>query len=103
MDQDPTILEPYLTIDLSPIMRRGIYRNEFSLHARSGGCCLEVKSDELKNFNPDTEAKPETVLHRLIDELTEEEKNIYNERVCQLMSTMSDNRFPGHMMTTVTR
>src|SRR5208283_377387 len=81
MEQDPTILEPYLTVDLSPIMRRGIYRNELSLHARSGGCCVEVKNDELNNFNPDIEAKPEVVLNRLIRELTEVEKNTYYERI----------------------
>jgi hypothetical protein len=104
MGQDPTVLEPYLTIDLSSIMRRGIYRNELSIHAKSGGVCLEVKNDELKNFNPLIEAKPETVLYRLIGELTQEEKNIYNERVYQLMSAMSDkvDSFPGYMMTTVT-
>jgi hypothetical protein len=85
-------------------MRRGIYRNELSIHAKSGGVCLEVKNDELKNFNPLIEAKPETVLYRLIGELTQEEKNIYNERVYQLMSAMSDkvDSFPGYMMTTVT-
>ena len=84
------MLEPYLTIDLSPIMRRGIYRNELSLHAKSGGCCVEVKSDQLNNFNPDIEAKPEAVLNRLIRELTEEERNTYYERVNQLITTTSD-------------
>ena len=88
MDQDPTILEPYLTIDLSPIMRRGIYRNELSLHAISGGCCVEVKSDHLNTFQPDKEATPEAVLRRLINELTEEERNIYAKRVSQLVETI---------------
>ncbi len=90
MEQDPTILEPYLTLDLSPIMRRGIYRNELSLHARSGGCCVEVKNDELNNFNADIEAKPEAVLNKLIRGLTEEERNTYYERVNQLITTTSD-------------
>jgi hypothetical protein len=93
MEQDPTILEPYLTIDLSPIMRRGIYRNELSLHARSGGCCLEVKSDQLNNFNPDIEAKPEAVFNGLIRGLTEEERNTYYERVNQLITTTSDEAY----------
>lgn len=89
MDQDPTILEPYLTIDLSPIMRRGLYRNELSLHAISGGCCVEVKIDHLKDFKPDLEATPEAVLDRLIHELTEEERNAYVERVSHLMETIA--------------
>ena len=93
MEQDATILEPYLTVDLSPIMRRGIYRNELSLHAKSGGCCVEVKCDQLNNFNPDIDAKPEVVLNRLIRELTEEERNTYYERVNQLITTISDEAF----------
>jgi hypothetical protein len=90
MEQDASILEPYITVDLSPIMRRGIYRNELSLHAKSGGCCVEVKSDKLNNFNPDIETKPEAVLNRLIRELTHEERNIYYGRVNQLISVASD-------------
>jgi hypothetical protein len=90
MEQDPTILEPYLTVDLSPIMRRGIYRNELSLHAKSGGCCVEVKSDQLNSFGPNIDAKPEVVLNRLIRELTEEERNAYYERVNLLITTTSD-------------
>jgi len=90
MEQDATIMEPYLTIDLSPIMRRGIYRNELSLHARSGGCCVEIKNDELNNFDPDIDAKPEAVLNRLIRGLTQEERNTYYERVNLLITTTSD-------------
>jgi len=93
LEQDATILEPYLTVDLSPIMRRGIYRNELSLHAKSGGCCVEVKSDQLNNFNPDIEAKPEAVLNTFIRELTEEERNIYYERVSQLITVTSDEAY----------
>jgi hypothetical protein len=93
MEQDPTILEPYLTLDLSPNMRRGIYRNELSLHAKSGGCCVEVKRDKLNSFNPDIEAKPEAVLNRLIRELTQEERNTYYERVNQLISVTSDEAY----------
>ena len=90
MEQDPTFLEPHLTVDLSPVMRRGIYRNELSLHAKSGGCCIEVKSDQLNNFNPDIEAKPEAVLNRLIQELTEEERTTYYERLNRTITTTSD-------------
>jgi hypothetical protein len=90
MEQDPTILEPYLTVDLSPIMRRGIYRNELSLHAKAGGCCVEVKSDQLNNFDPDIDAKPKVVMNRLIRELTEVEKNTYYERVNQIIAATSD-------------
>ena len=64
MEHDATMLEPCHTIDLSPIMRRGIYRNELSIHAKSGGCCVEVKNNKLDNFAPDIEAKPEAVLNR---------------------------------------
>jgi hypothetical protein len=90
MEQDPTILEPYLTLDLSPIMRRGIYRNELSLHAKSGACCVQVKYDQLNNFNPDIDARPEAVLNRLIRGLTQEERNTYYERVNLLITTTSD-------------
>ncbi len=90
MEQEATILEPYITVDLSPIMRRGIYRNDLSLHAKTGGCCVEVKSDKLNNFDPDIEAKPEAVLNRLIRELTQEERHTYYERVNQLITTTSD-------------
>jgi hypothetical protein len=67
-------------------MRRGIYRNELSLHAKSGGCCVEVKSDQLNNFDPGIEAKPEVILNGLIRGLTEEERNTYYERVSQLIT-----------------
>jgi superfamily II DNA/RNA helicase len=90
MEQDATILDPYLTLDLSPIMRRGIYRNELSLHAKSGGCCVEVKSDQVNNFDPDIEAKPEAVLNKLIRELTQDERNNYYEQVNQLITATAD-------------
>jgi len=93
LEQDPTILEPYLTVDLSPIMRRGIYRNELSLHAKSGGCCVEVKYDQLNSFDPNIDAKPEAVLNGLIRELTEVEKNTYYERVNQLISVIPDEAY----------
>ena len=93
MEQDPTMLEPYLTIDLSPMMRRGIYRNELSIHAKSGGCCVEVKRDQLNDFNPDIDAKPEAVLNRLVRELTQEERNTYYERVNQLVTATSDEAY----------
>jgi hypothetical protein len=104
MEQDATILEPYITIDLSPIMRRGIYRNELSLHAKSGGCCVEIKIDQLNNFDPDIEAKPEAVLNRLVRELTQEERNTYYERVSQLITVTSDeaNCLSGQAMMVVT-
>jgi len=88
MERDPTNLEPYLTLDLSPIMPRGIYRNELSIHAVSGGCCVEVKIDHLKDFEPDVEATPEAVARRLIAELNEEERNAYAERVSRGMETI---------------
>jgi superfamily II DNA/RNA helicase len=90
MEQDPTNLEPYLTIDLSPLMPRGLYRNELSIHAVSGGCCVEVGIDHLKDFDPDLEATPEAVAHRLIAELTDEEKNAYLERVTEEMETVAE-------------
>ena len=104
MEQDAIILEPYLTVDLSPIMRRGIYRNELSLHAKSGGCCVEVKSDKLNNFDPDIEAKPEAVLNRLVRELTQEERYTYCERVSKLITVTSDeaNCLSGQAMMVVT-
>jgi hypothetical protein len=88
MEQDPTNLEPYVTIDLSPIMPRGLYRNELSIHAVSGGCCVEVKIDHLKDFEPNLEATPESVAQRFIAELTEEDRNAYAERVRE-METVS--------------
>ena len=81
MELDPTVLEPYLTIDLSPIMNRGIYRNELSIHAVSGGCCVEVNSQHLQDFEPDIEAIPEAVMARLVQEMTGEERIAYIERV----------------------
>lgn len=89
-EQDPTNLEPYLTIDLSPLMPRGLYRNELSIHAVSGGCCVEVEIDHLKDFDPDLEATPEAVADRLIAELTDEEKNAYVERVSKEMETVAE-------------
>ena len=88
-EQDPSNLEAYLTIDLSPLMPRGLYRNEFSIHAVSGGCCVEVKIDHLKNFDPGLEATPEAVTDRLIAELAEEERTTYAERVRE-METLSE-------------
>ena len=89
-EQDPTNLEPYLTIDLSPLMPRGLYRNEFSIHAVSGGCCVEVKVDHLKNFDPDLEATPEAVADRLIAELTDEDKAAYAERVSKEIEAVAE-------------
>ena len=81
MELDPAVLEPYLTIDLSPIMNRGIYRNELSIHAVSGECCVEVNSQHLQDFEPDIEAIPEAVMARLVQEMTGEERIAYIERV----------------------
>ena len=83
MEKDMAIIEPYLTLDLSPVMNRGIYRNELSLHAMSGGCCVEVKIEDLQDFNPVFEAAPEAIMARLVQELTEEERKVYTERVKQ--------------------
>jgi hypothetical protein len=83
LEQDMAIIEPYLTLDLSPIMSRGIYRNELSLHAMSDGCCVEVKIADLQDFDPVFEAAPEAIMARLIQELTEEERKVYTERVNQ--------------------
>jgi hypothetical protein len=96
MEQDMTNLEPYLTIDLSPVMPRGIYRNEFSIHAATGGCCVEVEVEHLKDFDPDVEATPEAVASRLIAELSEEEKNAYIERVSKEMMLIDNQMQPGH-------
>ena len=64
-------------------MQRGLYRNEFSIHAVSGGCCVEVKIDKLADFNPAIEATPEAVKRRLLDELTNDEKDDYTGRVAR--------------------
>jgi hypothetical protein len=88
MEQDPSNCDPYLTIDLSPLMPRGLYRNEFSIHAVSGGCCIEVKIDHLKDFAPELEATPEAVAHRLFAEMTDEEKAAYAERVSKEIGTV---------------
>jgi hypothetical protein len=77
LKDDPTNLAPYLVLDLSTLMARGLYRNELSIHAVSGGCCIEVKIDHLEEFSPNLEATPEWVKDRLISELTEEEKKRY--------------------------
>ena len=77
LKEDPMNLAPYLVLDLSTLMPRGLYRNELSIHAASGGCCIEVKFDHLEEFDPDLEATPESVKDKLISELTEEEKKRY--------------------------
>jgi hypothetical protein len=51
---------------------------------------VEVKRDQLNDFNPDIDAKPEAVLNRLVRELTQEERNTYYERVNQLVTATSD-------------
>ncbi|MFC1893635.1 DEAD/DEAH box helicase [Chloroflexota bacterium] len=90
--KDPTNLDPHLIVDLASMMPRGLYRNEFSVHAVSGGCCLEVNIDELTAFYPAKDATPDAVRIRLLNELTKEEENDYVRAVSREMESLRDVR-----------
>jgi hypothetical protein len=60
--EQPTLEQPYVILDLSPMMRRGVYRNAFSLHGRTGNVCVPVEPARLLKFDPEREATPAAVL-----------------------------------------
>jgi len=92
LTKDPTNLAPHLIVDLASMMARGLYRNEFSIHAVSGGCCLEVNIDDLTAFDPAQDAAPDTVRMRLLNQLTKEEENEYFRAVSREMERGCDVR-----------
>lgn len=52
MAPQPTLTDPYAVLDLSPVMRRGVYRNAWSLSAATSGVCVPVPLAELARFDP---------------------------------------------------
>ena len=45
----PWLEEPYVVLDLKPVMRRGLYRNGLSLNANTGGICIPLTESEMKS------------------------------------------------------
>jgi len=62
LKDQPILAEPFVILDLSPVMRRGLSRNAFSLNAKSGNVCVPVDVERLEKFNPDIEANPQFVM-----------------------------------------
>jgi DNA polymerase-1 len=60
--EQPTLADPHVILDLSPVMRRGVYRNAFSIHAGTGDICLPVEPSRLPEFDPEREAGMNAVL-----------------------------------------
>lgn len=92
MSEDPANLDSYVILDLSPVMPRGLYRNEFSIHAATGGCCLLVPVGHLNDFEPVVEAKSEVVRDRLIAQLSREEKADYVARLNKAIGEETQSR-----------
>jgi hypothetical protein len=63
--EQPTLADPHVILDLSPVMRRGVYRNAFSLHAGTGNVCVPVEPSRLPEFDPEREAGLNAVLAAL--------------------------------------
>ena len=59
------LVDPYVIIDLQPLMRRGLYRNSFSFHTGTGNICVPVDPSSLQEFEPGINATPEAVLTAL--------------------------------------
>ncbi|HVE78367.1 MAG TPA: DEAD/DEAH box helicase, partial [Gemmatimonadaceae bacterium] len=55
------IYEPHVVLDVSPVMRRGVYRNAFSFHSAAGGVSVPVEWARLKEFDPERRATAEWV------------------------------------------
>jgi hypothetical protein len=73
-----TLTDPFVTLDLKPLMRRGLYRNAFSLNATSGNVCIPVERRRLREFRPEREATLSAVMETL-DILTDGEGCNYDE------------------------
>ncbi|MDP6037993.1 MAG: hypothetical protein QGG64_05545, partial [Candidatus Latescibacteria bacterium] len=61
-EDQPHLAEPFVVIDLKPMMRRGIYRNGLSLHANAGGVSIPLTGRALTGFNPEDHATIDAVL-----------------------------------------
>jgi hypothetical protein len=53
LKDQPTLFEPHVMLDLSPLMRRGVYRDVFSLNSGSGNVCIPVRRPDLSRFQPE--------------------------------------------------
>jgi hypothetical protein len=67
-EDQPHLTEPFVILDLKPMMKRGLYRNGLSLHSNVGDVCVPVAKENLQTFNPLTDATIESVLANLTHE-----------------------------------
>ncbi|HRH47078.1 MAG TPA: hypothetical protein PKY82_35860 [Pyrinomonadaceae bacterium] len=75
-----SVYQPHVVLDISPIMRRGVYRNTFSFHAATGGICVPVKPEKLESFDPERESAPEIVLS-ILDQMTGQSFDNYHQLI----------------------
>jgi len=66
LQEQSSLFEPHVILDLMPVMPRGLARNPFSLNAGTGNVCVPVERHRLRDFDPAREATPQAVL-RVMD------------------------------------
>lgn len=75
-----SVYQPHVVLDISPIMRRGVYRNTFSFHAAAGGICVPVKPEKLDLFNPERHATPDEESF-ILDQLRGQSLDSYHQLI----------------------
>jgi len=61
-DEQPYLLDPYVVIDLKPVMNRGLYRNALSLNSNTGGVCVPLTPESIEKFDPEKDATIDRVV-----------------------------------------
>ena len=60
-DEQPYLPEPYVVMDLKPVMQRGLYRNALSINSNTSGVSIPLTEKSIEKFDPDRHATIEAV------------------------------------------
>ena len=64
-DEQPYLLDPYVVMDLKPVMQRGLYRNALSINSNTSGVAIPLTEKSIAKFDPEQHATIEAVTHFL--------------------------------------
>lgn len=78
------VYQPHVVLDLSPVMKRGVYRNTFSFHSSIGGICIPVKPEKLDSFDPEQHANHSAVIS-VLEKMNGQKFESYQHLVSEFM------------------
>lgn len=61
-EEQPYLMEPYVVIDLKPVMRRGVFRNSLCINSNSSGVSFPLTHKSIGLFDPEKHATISSVL-----------------------------------------